>query len=178
MRRRFGGLVGLGEEANCLLGRDRAIEGTARFGGDAQRLQGGAQLRLTETVGGDFAAHRKRRKRKNVGDDLALDFDFDRAGDACHGKVRVGRQRLLNPDRLGDAEFVVGRLQAAVIEQGDLHGRIRGQGSLEQAFDFGACRCFVLLGADRDDVLVEGLPGNIGRHRHSAVLRKCLAGSE
>ena len=73
LRHRFGSLVGLGEKANCLLRRDCAIEGTARFGRDAQRLKGGCQLRLTKTFGCDFAAHRKRGKGKNTGDDLALD---------------------------------------------------------------------------------------------------------
>ena len=126
MRHRFGSLVSLGEEANDLLRRNCAIEGTARFGRDAQRREGSCQLRLMKPFGVDFAAHRERGKGKNTDDDLALDFGFNRAGDACHGKVRVGRERLLNSDRLCDAKFVVGRLQATGIEQGDLHGRVRG----------------------------------------------------
>ena len=54
-------------------------------------------------------------------------------GNARDRKSRVRRQRLLDPDRLSDAELVVSRLQATVVEQGDLDGRLGCQWPLEQA---------------------------------------------
>ena len=45
------------------------------------------------------------------------------------------RQAGLHHLRLGDAEFVVGGLQATIVEQGDLHGAGCGQRLGEQLFD-------------------------------------------
>src|SRR5262249_44110263 len=58
LRRRFGRGICLRKEANQFLCCDGAIKRPAGFGGNAQRFQGGNELRLPKAVSGDFAARR------------------------------------------------------------------------------------------------------------------------
>ena len=74
LRRCFGGQLGLRQEHDEFLGADRAVKLPPGVDRDAQRLKGGAQLRLIEARRSNVRAGWQRRKRNDVGDDLSLDL--------------------------------------------------------------------------------------------------------
>jgi hypothetical protein len=75
--------------------------------GDAQRFFGRAQLRLMETFRGNLGARRQGRKRDDIGDDLALNFERRCRGDPAQRNGRVWRQALSDARSIGDGELVI-----------------------------------------------------------------------
>ena len=64
-------------------GRNGAVIAAPGCGGEPQSLFCCAQLRLSEPVSRDFSTRRQGRQRENVGDDPALDVEFDRCRNAA-----------------------------------------------------------------------------------------------
>ena len=62
----------------------------------------------------------------------ALEFHLVTARHAAEAEARVGQPAGLHHLGLGDAQLGKGRLQAAVVEQGDLHGSAHLQGLGQQ----------------------------------------------
>ncbi len=133
---------------------------------------------MLEAPGSDLRAHRQGRKRKDTCDDLPFEFRLGGTRHAQHRDLRVRRQRLADPDRFGDPEFVIGRLQAAIVEQRDLYRRFGGQRSSHQMPHARVDRGSIVLRLDGDDVLAQFLTRNVGRDTQAAVRRKGLTGRE
>ena len=139
--------------------RDRPVIGAPRLVATPQRLQRGAQLRLMETLSARSpsapAASRAPGCRRRCG---------ARSRAAPTPAMRISENvglggRLAPPCAASaSAELVVGRLQAAVVEQRDLHGGIRRERAAEQPVERGARRRRVLVAADRDDRLSSAGP--------------------
>src|SRR5262249_56893382 len=119
----------------------------------------GAQLRLPEAVGYDLRACRQGGEREDIADDAPLDVQFDRRRDAAQRKGRVRRQALLEQGRFRQAELVVARLQAAIVEERDLNRRVRRQPACEQAFDRGTRQRRIFTCAYGDDVFFQFVAG-------------------
>jgi hypothetical protein len=85
---------------------------------------------------------------------------------------------LLYPHGFSDAEIVISRLEAPVVEQGNLDSCFGGQWPPEQASNPCLRGGRFVFGSDRHDFLVEMPSGNFGGQPHPTVLRKRLATSE
>jgi hypothetical protein len=85
---------------------------------------------------------------------------------------------LLYPHGFSDAEIVVSRLQAPVIEQGNLDSCLSCQWTPNQASNPCLRGGRFVFGSDRHDFLVEMPSGNFGGRPHSAVLQKRLTTGE
>jgi len=121
---------GLGRSA-CLAQKSReltrcdgAIIVPACLGRGAQRLLGGAQLRLTETVGRNVCSRRQRGERQDVAGNSAFDVKLDRRRKPAERERRIGRKARLHHRGFGDAEFVVGRLKPLVVQKRNLNRRV------------------------------------------------------
>ncbi len=173
---KLGGGLGRGlrlrQKSHQLARGDGAVVGAARLRGDPQRFFGGAQLRLAKARRRDLGHRRQGREREHVGDQLALDFGLDRAGDAKQRERWTGRKARSDPAGFGNGELVVGGLQAAVVQERDLHRRVRRQGPAQQAHHDGARVRRIIRCPDRARILVEVACRDIGDRAHPAVGRE------
>ncbi len=112
---------------------------------------------MAEAVAGDVRAEGQGCEREDVADDLLLDLARAVAGDARDREDRIGRQALLDEIGFSQRQLVIGRLQALVVEQRDLHRRIDGERACEQA-PYRRTRPLGTVGrADEGDILLDGL---------------------
>jgi hypothetical protein len=70
----FRGGLGVGEQTDEFVGRDRAIAGAPDIGREPQRLLGSAELRLLKPLPRYLRPERQGRQRQDVADDLPLDL--------------------------------------------------------------------------------------------------------
>ena len=79
-----------------------------------------------EAFCGNLGPRRQRRKRDDIGDELHLAFERRPRLDASPRKGWIRRKTLSDPFGVSYGEFVICRLQTAVVEQRDLHRRVGG----------------------------------------------------
>ena len=83
-----------------------------------------------------------------------------------------------DPYSVGNSELVIGCLQAAIVEERDLHRRVRGQAPMEEMLDLRMRGGNIGLRAYGYDLFVELLVGDAGRNAHPAIRRKGTASRE
>ena len=153
------GLVQLRDGFPC---GNRLDPGATGFGGQLQRAEGGVELCLAETGIGDRYGLVAGQQRQDVGGDETFDrlvgsqFRRSDAGGADRDGG-VEEQRRLPRIGRGVAEVGIGRLQALVVEQGDLNGRIGVDGlALQQRLDLGIDLVGLFAVLDPDALLGRG----------------------
>src|SRR5262249_31367638 len=109
----------------------------------------------------NIRADGERRQRQDVADDLPFGFAGAVARDPRERKGRVRRQALLDEARLSERKFVVGRLQALVAEERDLHRGIGWEWLREQAFGRVARAFGIVCRAHEGDLLLDALMGEV-----------------
>ena len=170
--RGFGGGLRVGKQSDEFVGRDRAVVGPSDLGCEPQRLLGGAQLCLLESLTGDFRSKWQRGQSEDVADHLPLDLESAVAGNPRNREGRIGRQAFSDEVGFGQRQFVVGRLQAPIVQERDLDGGVDGQAPAEQTLHRGVGALRVVFRADRDDFLPDRLIGDGGNHPHAAIRRE------
>jgi hypothetical protein len=178
LRRGFGVRLSLTERRLDLACRDRAQISASRLGCHAQRLLRGAKLGGRELIGGDPCARRHGHEVQQAADDLPLDVELDRCRDIGEGKAQGRWPARLDGNSLGDAEPVIGRLQAEIVEERDLHRGVGAERPVQQFRRARTHRGRVLRRPDLHDVLVQAGARNRGHHFHPAVRRESPARAE
>ena len=125
-----------------------------------------------KAITGNVGAERQGGQREDIADHLALDLAGAIARDPQHRKGRVWRQALLHEVGLGERQFVIGRLQALVVEQRDLDRRVYGQRAGQQSLHLAAGLRGVVRRAHEGGVLPDCLAGDVGDQRHAAIRRE------
>ncbi len=172
----IGACLGCGKGRQDLARGDGADIGLPRVGGDTQRILRGAQLGLLDADARDLGACRPSREREHAGDHLSLDIELDRGRDIVEGEDRQRRPARLHRDGFRDAKPVIGRLQASIVEERDLHRRVGAERRVKQARDFAPRERRILGGADPHHVFVEASAGDCRHRAHPPVGREALAG--
>ena len=125
-----------------------------------------------EALTGNLRPERQGGQRQNVADDLTLDLVPAVACDARNREGRIGRQAFLDKLRFGQGQFVVRRLQAPIVEERDLNGRVHRQGSTKKSLNGAPRPLCVIDRANGHHVFIDGLAGNCGHNTHASVGRK------
>jgi hypothetical protein len=109
---------------------------------------------------------------------LPLDVELDRSRDIGEGKTQGRGSARLDGESLGDAEPVIGRLEAEIVEERDLHRCVGAERPVQQPRHPRAHRSGILRRADLHDVLVQSGARDCGHHVHTAVRREGPARAE
>ena len=127
LRRGFRCGLCIGKQDDEFVGPDRTIIGAPDLGREPKRLVCRAQLSLLEALAGNLRSERQGGQRQNVSDHLTLDLVPAIACDARNRESRIGRQAFLDKLGFGQGQFVVRRLQAAIVQERDLDGGVHRQ---------------------------------------------------
>ena len=149
----------------------RFVVGPAGRGGVPQHLVGHLQPGLFVAALLDAPRQWRHQHAGQVERERALDANLAAADGALEVKARVVQAARLHQLRLGNADAPVGRLQAAVIEQGDLHGVVGLQGVLQAAVDQRRQGSVVAIAVQQAHVLADTLAGQPRHRRHAALGR-------
>jgi hypothetical protein len=131
-----------------------------------------------EAVGGHRRTRRQGQKRQDVRDNTSFNLDLERIGKPLDLDGRRRRKARLDHLGFGDAQRIVGRLQAAIVEQCDLHGGVRGQRPAQQGLDPCPRRMSVVGGPDGGYIFAKLAAGNACNEVHAAIRREGLATGE
>src|SRR5262249_51751079 len=110
----------LGQEIRHLARRDCAEISASHYRCESQRFYCGAHLRLPKALARDFGARLQGHECENLGDDAALDIKLDRSRQYAERKGRAWRKTRFDHDGFRNAKLIIGRLQAAIVEERNL----------------------------------------------------------
>ncbi len=177
-RRRLGGFLDLLQVAHGLLCRDRLDPRPARL---QSHPYGGARDRELHLLEPPPFEPRAKRDGQQVDDregQRPLELALVSVPRAQIGEMRVGHAPRLDEVGLGDAEFRVGRLQPAVVEQRHLNGDIGRQRIGEQPLHVRTDAVGIRFRFHPAHVLAETFFGGRLDARKTAVGRKRRAAAE